>query len=512
MVLRRTMPSNKTNLRIAEEASPGVLPVTPDWFQYEPNSYQDFGADLKLVARNPINDSRQRKKGTIVDLTAAGGFESDLTSRNLSRVLEGFFFARTRTKNPLSATATTGTGYTVPAGGTAYRQNDLLLAENAVNAANNGVHVVGAGSTGTEVKVAGLVVNGADAIDLMRVGFEFDAGDAVFDATAGDLPALTTTTKDLTQLGLIPGEFVYIGGDAAGTRSVHDENNGWARVKSVAAHRIVFDKTDAEWVDDAAGAKTIRLFLGKVLKNELGSLIVPITYQLERSLGAPDTALPNAVQGEYLTRAAPNVLTFTVPEANKITTRLSFLAGDYETRTATEGLKAGNRPAVDEEDAFNSSNHIKRARMAVYPDPSANSSAPVPLFALINSMTFSVDNKLSENKAMGHVGAVEVTEGTFTVGGTLSAYFATVEATQAIRDNADVTFDFAMVQDNRGIVVDFPMIALGNGRLSVEQDKSIRIPLDSQAATGAKYDAAFDHTLCMTFFDYLPDAASVRVD
>ena len=55
-----------------------------------------------------------------------------------------------------------------------------------------------------------------------------------------------------------------------------------------------------------------------------------------------------------------------------------------------------------------------------------------------------------------------------------------------------------------GFLFDIPLIALGDGRLKVEQDKPIMLPFDMPAAA----DAVFDHTILWQWFDYLPTLAS----
>jgi len=92
--------------------------------------------------------------------------------------------------------------------------------------------------------------------------------------------------------------------------------------------------------------------------------------------------------------------------------------------------------------------------------------------------------------------------GTFEVGGSLTAYFSSIEAVRAVRNNADITLDFIMVKSGAGILFDVPLLALGNGRLAVEQDQAITLPLDTSAA-----ESRFGNTLTVQFFPFLPASA-----
>jgi hypothetical protein len=70
-----------------------------------------------------------------------------------------------------------------------------------------------------------------------------------------------------------------------------------------------------------------------------------------------------------------------------------------------------------------------------------------------------------------------------------------------------VTLDIGFARDNQGIIFDLPLIALGDGRLSVEVDQPITLPLTTDAASGQDVDTNLDHTMLITYFNYLPNAA-----
>lgn len=503
MVAVNKIDSNTTGLRYAKEVAGeiGVLPGSPVWTPLEPNSYSDFGGSVSMVARNPINPGRQRKKGVITDLDASGGFNMDLTQSNLQDIMQGFMFAALRLKTELVTTAVSGTQYTVASGGAGFAVGSLLFASGFAIPGNNGLKQVTA-STATTVSCAGLAVETPAATNkIVRVGVQGTSGDITITNSAG-VVTLGSTTLDFTTLGLTPGEWIFIGGDLTAEQFNTAANNGFARVRSVAANSIVLDKTQGTVVTDTGTGKTIRIYFGRVLKNELDSLIVRQSYQLERTLGAPDTASSN-VQAEYIVGAVPNEFTLNVTTADKVTVDLSFVGIDSQV-VAAGSLKSGTRPSLTETDAFNTSSDFSRIKMAVY---SSTNAAPTALFAFITEMTLTINNNVAPNKAVSRLGAFDVTAGTFEVGGSVTAYFANIDAINAVRNNSNITMDAHMVKNNAGISFDIPLISLGDGRPEVEQDEPITLPLELNAATGASLVNTMDHTLLFVFYDYLPTLA-----
>lgn len=512
-----TISSNRSAAYYAVEDSPKTLPGTPDWYELEPNSYGDFGAQVTRVPRQPISADRQLKKGPITDLDASASFQMDITQENFPGLAAGFFRAAVRAKAEL-AIATVDTGgatndFEPASGGDAYYANDLLYAQGFDDAINNGLHLVSGTPAATEVIVTtNLAENTGQSGTIRKAGHQFASGDAEIDAS-GSWPLFITTTKDMTELGLVgAGEWLYIGSDEANTTFATTANNGWVRVRAVAANALTIDKADAEMSTDNGSGKTIRIyFASRVLKNETTqTLIVQNTYQLERQLGAPDDALPSEIQSEYVTGAVPNEFTMTVGTADKVVGDLSFVGMDYETRTGGTGVKSGNRHAVTEADAFNTSSAFKRLRMYVWAD---GTEFPSNLFTYIQDLSLTLSNNADPNKAVNVLGAASINDGFFQLTGQANAYFNNVAQQAAVRANSDCTLDFVMAQDNatlgnaQGINVDLPLIALGDGQNNVEQNSPMLTPVSIEGFDGSKVNSALNHTLWMGWWDYLPDVA-----
>lgn len=500
--------SNLSGLSYAEEASIGVLPGSPIWFGLEPNSYKNWGGSYTQTPRNPINPARQRRKGSITDLKVEGGFAADLTHNSVTRLMQGIIFADAREKvatQPLNGTQvaltsiTTGPNKFIATGVMpAFLVDHLVFAENCGQASNNGLHLVTAVSA-DDITVSETLVAEASppaASMLTAVGVQFASGDVTFTNTGTNYPEMDSTVFDFTTLGLTVGEWVFVGGDATATHSAQATNNGFARISSVAAHKIVFDKTNATWVTDTATGKTIRLFFGSFIKNETATnLIKRRTYALERTLG--NDGLGTAA--EYISGAIPSEFVLTVKAATKVTTDITFMGIDNNAQDGSVGLKSGTRVSPVSSDCFNSASDFVRMNMHVVSATDAN---PVPIFAYLTDLTLTIKNNVSANNAIGILGAFDMTAGTFDLSTTIMAYFNSTAAVSAVRANSDFSIDCALVKANRGLVFDAPLVAAGGGLANVVQDKPIELSLTADGA-----QSAAGYTLSFTHFAYLPNAA-----
>jgi len=480
------------------------------WRELEPNSYGDFGGEITNVARNPISKDRQRRKGVTTDLDANGGFNQDITQNGLTRLMQGFFFAAAREKVSTNPLRGTGPATIVPviasitnvgvvtvgsSQGTEFKPGDLVYLSGFANAGNNGLAVVSAVASTTVTLVdKGTFVAETIAANMEVCGFRQTV--AKGDLTVvGNKILLTNDTDDYTTLNLNVGEWIFIGGDAANTAFAN--NYGYARIETITATVLTLvNPTWANPVDELSTGDTIELYFGAFMRNEEDAdLIVCQSYQLERSLGKAE----GGTQAEYLVGSIANGYTLNIPTADKLNADLEFIALKNETRPGSLGLKAGTRVSPTVEDGFNTSSDIYTARMYFHDE---NDVTPEPLFSYIQELTLSITNNASPTKAIGVLGGFDVNVGTFEIGGEVTAYFQNVDAIEAVKSNDDIGIYIIAARENVGFIYDIPLLSMGGGRLNVEQDQPIMIPVENM---GAK--CVNGYTLSASYFPYLPDLA-----
>lgn len=500
--------SNITGLRYAIEDCLKQLPVTPNWIPLEPNSYGDFGAKITTVSRNPINPTRQKQKGVVSGLEASASFAMDLTHKNHLTFMQGFLFALAREKPtttplngsavPTTAVATADSSYAISAPTAAlFKAGHVFRASGFVGANNNGIKVAGTPVAGKVISTTALTIEASPpaSAKLEVIGFQFPSADVQITMVSG-LPRLVATVTDMTTIGLNKGEWIYLGSDTVGERFA--VNTGWARVGDITTTYLQFDKVS--WASPAVEAgtgKTIRIYMGAVVKNESDpALIVRQTYQFERTLGSD----ANGVMSEYVSGAVGNELTIDIKQEDKVTLDLAFVACDSIARTGLEGVKSGTRPSLVASGAFNSSDNLARVALSVLDSTTAT---PVPLVAFVTDISLKLGNSVSGNKAVGILGNFDTSAGQLDIGGSLTGYFQDTRAVKSVRNNDSITLDMILSNDNTGIAFDIPLLTLGNGMPKVEQDKPITLPLDTMGV-----ESPFGHTIMYVNFPYLPTIAS----
>lgn len=489
--------TNNTSLAYAIESALGT-PPTSGWKKLEPNTISKYGAEIKTVAREPISNLRQRRKGTVVDLDSSVEFAADYTVEHITDFIEGFAFAQANgLRSTFRPTSVTSTEYVVAASGN-LAQNTLIYARGFAKTGNNGLKVVGASSTGTAIKASGLTAETAPANAIVEVaGFQGTAGDLEIDSN-GDL---ISTTLDFTTLGLTAGQMIWIGGESSTTRFFETENRGFTRITAIAAHKLTLDKksqafTEDDGTDDNSGGTglTIQIFFGQFIRN----VAVDDADYIERSISFelmyPDLDNPSGDMYEYAVGNYCNTLEFDLPLSNKATLTFGFIGTDAQPPTDTRVSGASAALAPLRTVALNTSADIARLRI--------QETDETGLTTDFKSLKLTINNNVSPEKTLATLGATYMNTGNLFVDLEADLLFTNADVAAAIRNNETVTMDFAVRNDDGAMVVDIPSMTIGDGSRDFPVNESVRIKTTGQAFV----DNTLGTSIGVSLFPYVPSA------
>jgi len=515
----KTISSNVSRLAIRRDAA-------SEWLTFAPVSYADFGVTVDKEENLVIEPGRNREKEIAVGVQAPAGFKQNFTPESFGQFADGVFLV-TPKRTPerggrfgTGAVTVVATGYDIgtDAAAAGFVANQLVFAEDFATNANNGLFVV-TGTLGNVVEVAGLTIEGSPPSDakIKVVGYQFPTADANIANVANQFPQLTSATSLITDLGLTPGEWAFLGGAAASNQFVNAHNGGLVRVIVSASGALTFDITSGgidgvtEMVTETGTGLDIQIFYGDFFRNvsAIGSEFNAQLWELERTLGIPNpVANPGITQAEYVLEALLNTAVIAAPAKKKLEYDLTFTGRDGDTRTGlggsllrTDGATLNERLQAD---AFNTSSNKLRNQLYLAADPTTGLAVPAPLFRFLTEQTLTLSNNAVIEDAHGEFGAVEIVPGDFSVSSAITAHFAEVAAQDAVRNNLDVGYQLAYSNTLRnrtaGVLFDCPRGSVGGGRNTVERNSSIKTPI---TFTGARSET-FGYTASYTEFPYLP--------
>lgn len=489
--------TNGTALSYAKEATLGVLPVTPAWYELEPNGINSFGNTYAREARSPITRSRARRKGSVTDQDSAVEFEADLTLQHLRHFAEGFCFSRAVGGDVFEPSAVTGAGYTVPAlsagaGGRISAQT-LIYARGFNTAANNGLKPLTADPAAGAVNlaVAGAVAEVPAANDLVTVevaGVRGAAGDLSIDAQGN----LVSVALNFTTLGLTVGQQIHVGGVDLIHQFATAANTGFARVAIIAANKLTLAKRDTVFVADAGAAIAVDILYGQFVRNVAVDHADYREQSYQMELASPNL-MPGGLTGyEYGIGFYPDALSITLPLTGKSTLTAGFVGQNTTDPGTVRALNANIAKLGGATASFGTSNDLARLRVGKIDETGLSTD--------FKSATLTITNNVSGEKVLGRLGAKYLNAGNFEVDVENQMLFTNPDVLHAIRCNEDVGLDFVLRNGDGGAAFDFPVGTLDGGGREFPVNESVLI----STTFSAHQNDDLGFSLGISFFPALP--------
>lgn len=503
--------TNGTTLSFAREASLGVLPGSPAWFELEPNNLTAWGTTITKEARNPISRARSRRKGVVTDLDSSVEFEADLTLSHLRHFAEAFMFSRAIGADAFLTSAATATGYTVTAltaaqagrllySGAGAGAVSLVMATGFVDDANNGLKTIteAPAAAATEIKVAGNVVE-APAVsafaEVAVAGVRGAAGDLKIDAN-GDL---ISTALDFRTLGIAVGQVIHVGGVDVANQFFETDNTGFARVRVVAQNKLTLEKRDAPFVQDdgtdtGAGGAGVRvdILFGQFVRNvPVGHAdYVEISTQFE--LASPNLMAGGATGYEYSLGNYADALSIAIPLTGKATMTFGFVGVDTTNPATARATNADVAKVGGQVESFGSASDIARLR-AQDVDESGLSTD-------FKTATFTLTNNVAGEKVIGKLGPKYLNAGDIECDVEAQMLFTNPDVIERIRCNKTVGLDWVVRNGDGGAAFDLPTGTLSGGNREFPENQSVLI----NAPFAAHEETALGFTCGISFFPALP--------
>ena len=493
--------SSSVGLYMAKEQSINVLPETPVWQQLEPSEIGDVGGETTQTSRTIIRPDRQNSRGAITDLSASADFTQELSQNNALELFQGFCFAQAH--EPFTTKPLNSAGTTVACSTDTYTLTDdtfdtssvgagaLIYAHGFTISANNGLKTVDTVADNV------ITVTSAGGVTTET------AGDGVIEVVGKTVSATISVTgkvklgfTDADELGLEIGQWIFVGGD---TNKFATNGTFYARIGAIEEDGLTLDFTTNPAELSAEDSTTVDLFWGITIHNEKDiDKIKRTTYTIEERLGFADqeNTIP---QASYVSGCVPSEMTITVENSALSKIQYQFTGCRFYTKKGT--LATGTRLDAWDEKGYNNANEVYLACLStVSNDP--EKTAPSELFAFMTSGNITINNNTNENKAVGCLGAFDISVGKFDVTANPNVYFTDADVIKSLKENIDVGMQIIMSRNNEGIAFDIPMMGMGSSIPSVSDGEPLMMDL---TANGAK--SKYGYTFAMQNFHYLPDVA-----
>lgn len=497
---------NTTGYGFAIETSPGVLDSGLKLHVLEPNDVSSWGAELTAVRRQPISRDRMPRASTSVDLDSAPELAMDATMEHLRTLMDSAMLAvRVGWQHDtFYPTSVTGTGYVITDDNTVLPDNTLVWAAGFGTSANNGLKKLAGTSTDVLVKTTGLVAeagtnsggNSGQNATLEICGIQAAvAADFRLDAS-GNLTS-ESGALDLSTLGWVVGQMIHLGDPASGTAfrfatitdDMYANGEGFARIRSIAAHLVTLDKNETLGLDAAAG-KTIRVLYGPFLREWAED-----HANFRRPYNRIEMSLPDLDGGvDSYSSAIGNILNevaIQFPLNALVTMSVKWVGTDTPVPVTTrESWLNILEPRLTA--PLDTTTSYRRKRLCTQ--------AGVDVVSELKDLTITISNGAAPEKVQGRYGAFKINLGDRTCGGESSWLLDSPDVWEAMRLHTKNTLDIAMGGEDGGFYLDLPTVRLSGGKPGLERNTTVTTDVQIMA----EKDTELGYMVGFTRFPYLP--------
>lgn len=455
------------SVSFARESSSGVAPST-GWQQLAPLHTGGVSGNMNTnveVLDESMSSMLMNGKPIHVDKDATPTLTFNLKKSNLDFWLPALLRSTPSTPwagaQVLYATAAVDGGgsadsFTV-AGAPTLPAGTLVFVRGFENDANNGVFVLGAGSSATSLKlptatvVAETIAAGRATVEVC--GFEFGASDLEIDASNN----LITTSQDLTVFGLPVGAPIVVGGATTGTQFATLGDKALAYVADTITTnemplqyqaKITDRNTVTTWGGaDDGDTKTIRIWFGPYIwnqPNESTKLIAEPSWHME-------SRYTNGVAADALFAYTEQMI------ANQATLNLAInqpatLAIQFHAKNVTDPVAVGSRLAGPQTAYPEIAKDLFDATCGMWLSRVVKESDGASLIAEVNASTITLALGGQARKQLAACGSVGYDFGYFAPSIQMSPYFHRASTMQAVRELTDCRYE-ALLKNGQGALL-----------------------------------------------------------
>jgi len=410
--------SNRSATGYVLEVTPGTTPASPAIQNLRVTSN---GLEYKptRTTSNEIRADRQVSDQILTKFDASGALGIEWSQNTFDDLLQAGFQG-TWANNPNQAVTALSTTTATVASGTSFKAQMLALMSGFATPANNGLFVVSSsGSTSVVFPGASFTAEGSPpaAANCRVVGAQGASADITATSTG-----LGSTTLDFTTLGLNVGQWMYVGGDAAGTQFATAADKGWARISAVTAHAITCDILPTGWTTDSGTGKTIQIFFGDFLAN--GTTQRSFTFERQQQ----DLTSPAY---EYFTGQQVDGFALML-KASAIVTGTIDLTGLGASATTTRASGATDVAATTTP-VMNAASNVGTL---------AENGSLVGSPSYMQEVGFTLKNNLAQQNAVGTLAAIGIRDGEIDLSGNITAYFGDLTLLNQVINNNDTSLMF----------------------------------------------------------------------